>query len=182
MAADDKEFDEHLVRFRKLPLPVRVVYARPRTFIAIAVGIVAFFLLPGSLRLVTRLVDRLGCLRRAVSRARLHHDAALRRRPYPPQRGAAGRRPLPDPAGDRARRLRQPRRDRVRTRRLEGQPGRADPGDRDDRAVMGGGAHRLRAALRARISIAATSPAACSFRAATRTTRPTTGTSSTSRS
>ena len=42
-----KEFDEHLVRFRKLPLPVRVVYARPRTFIAIAIGIVAFFLLPG---------------------------------------------------------------------------------------------------------------------------------------
>ena len=42
-----KEFDEHLVRFRKLPLPVRVVYARPRTFIAIAVGIIAFFLLPG---------------------------------------------------------------------------------------------------------------------------------------
>ena len=51
-----KEFDEHLVRFRKLPLPVRVVYGRPRTFIALAVGIIAFFLLPGSLRLATRLV------------------------------------------------------------------------------------------------------------------------------
>jgi uncharacterized membrane protein len=49
-----KEFEEHLVRFRKMPKPVRVVYARPRTFIAITVGIVAFFLLPGSLRLVTR--------------------------------------------------------------------------------------------------------------------------------
>ena len=33
-----------------------MVYARPRTFFAIAVGIVAFFLLPGSLRLVTRLL------------------------------------------------------------------------------------------------------------------------------
>jgi uncharacterized membrane protein len=51
-----KEFEEHLLRFRKMPKPVRVVYARPRTFVAIAIGIVAFFLLPGSLRLVTRLL------------------------------------------------------------------------------------------------------------------------------
>jgi uncharacterized membrane protein len=50
------ELDEHLVRFRKLPKPVRVVYARPRTFISIAIGIVAFFLMPGSLRLATRLL------------------------------------------------------------------------------------------------------------------------------
>ena len=41
-----KEFDERLVRFRKMPKPVRVVYARPRTFISVAIGIVAFFLLP----------------------------------------------------------------------------------------------------------------------------------------
>jgi len=51
-----KEFEEHLLRFRKMPAPLRVVYARPRTFISIALGIVAFFLLPGSLRLVTRLL------------------------------------------------------------------------------------------------------------------------------
>jgi uncharacterized membrane protein len=51
-----KEFEEHLVRFRKLPMPVRVVYSRPRTFIAVAIGIVAFFLMPTSFRLVTRLV------------------------------------------------------------------------------------------------------------------------------
>ena len=51
-----KEFDEHLVRFRKLPLPVRVVYGRPRTFIALAIGVIAFLLLPGTLRLPTRLV------------------------------------------------------------------------------------------------------------------------------
>src|SRR4030088_2547121 len=50
------KLDEHLVRFRKLPKPVRVVYARPRTFISIAIGIVAFFLLPDTLRLVTRLL------------------------------------------------------------------------------------------------------------------------------
>jgi uncharacterized membrane protein len=36
--------------------PVRVIYARPRTFGSILVAIVAFFLLPGSLRLVTRLL------------------------------------------------------------------------------------------------------------------------------
>jgi uncharacterized membrane protein len=36
--------------------PVRVVYARPRTFISVAAGIVAFLLLPGSLRLVTRVL------------------------------------------------------------------------------------------------------------------------------
>ena len=51
-----KEFEEHLLRFKKMPVPLRVVYARPRTFFAIAVGIIAFFLLPGSLRLVTRLL------------------------------------------------------------------------------------------------------------------------------
>src|SRR5882757_1691971 len=51
-----KEFEEHLVRFRRMPRPVRVIYARPRTFISMAIGILAFFLLPGSLRLVTRLL------------------------------------------------------------------------------------------------------------------------------
>ena len=49
-----KEFEERLLRFRKMPKPLRVVYGRPRTFISILIGIVAFFLLPGSLRLVTR--------------------------------------------------------------------------------------------------------------------------------
>src|SRR5882757_10705504 len=51
-----KEFEAHLVRFRRMPRPVRVIYARPRTFISMAIGIVAFFLLPGALRLVTRLL------------------------------------------------------------------------------------------------------------------------------
>ena len=51
----DKE-DPLLLRFRNMPRPVRVVYARPRTFISIAIGVVAFFLMPGSLRLVTRLL------------------------------------------------------------------------------------------------------------------------------
>src|SRR6202171_1612124 len=48
--------DPLLVRFRTMSRPVRVVYARPRTFISIAIGLVAFFMLPGSLRLVTRLL------------------------------------------------------------------------------------------------------------------------------
>jgi uncharacterized membrane protein len=48
--------DHHLVRFRKMSKPIRVVYARPRTFISILIGVIAFFLLPGSLRLVTRLL------------------------------------------------------------------------------------------------------------------------------
>lgn len=56
MPAGKKELDELVARFRKMPVPVRVVYARPRTFVSIAIGIVTFFLLPDSLRLVTRLL------------------------------------------------------------------------------------------------------------------------------
>ena len=48
--------DATLVRFRKMSKPVRVVYARPRTLISILIGIAAFFLLPGSLRVMTRLL------------------------------------------------------------------------------------------------------------------------------
>jgi uncharacterized membrane protein len=49
------EFEELRSRFRKLPRPVRVIYSRPRTFIAVAVGIVAFLCLyPTRLELVTR--------------------------------------------------------------------------------------------------------------------------------
>jgi uncharacterized membrane protein len=55
MAGKDTE-DPHLLRFRKMSKPVRVVYARPRTFISIAIGVIAVFLLPQSLRLVTRLL------------------------------------------------------------------------------------------------------------------------------
>ena len=51
-----KEFEDALLRFRKLPKPVRVVYARPRIFISMAVGLAAFFVLPDPLRLVTRLL------------------------------------------------------------------------------------------------------------------------------
>jgi uncharacterized membrane protein len=55
-AMTSKEADDLLVRFRKMSKPIRVVYARPRTFISFLIGIIAFFLLPGSMRLVTRLL------------------------------------------------------------------------------------------------------------------------------
>src|SRR6476619_6143101 len=51
-----KELDDGLVRFRNLPMPVRVVYGRPRTFIALALGVIVFFLLPDTRRLATRLI------------------------------------------------------------------------------------------------------------------------------
>jgi uncharacterized membrane protein len=54
MAGED--IDERLLRLRKMPRAVRLVYARPRTFFAIALGIVTFFLLPASLAPVTRLL------------------------------------------------------------------------------------------------------------------------------
>jgi len=52
--ADDKEFEQRLARFRKLPMFARVVVSRPRTFVALAIAIIAFFLIPESRRLVTR--------------------------------------------------------------------------------------------------------------------------------
>jgi uncharacterized membrane protein len=53
----NREADDALiVRFRNMSLPVRVVYSRPRTFASVAVGTVAFFLLPDSSRLVSRLL------------------------------------------------------------------------------------------------------------------------------
>jgi uncharacterized membrane protein len=48
------EAEEALARFRRMSRPVRLIYARPRTFFAIAVGILAYVLLPASLRQVTR--------------------------------------------------------------------------------------------------------------------------------
>jgi uncharacterized membrane protein len=48
------EAEDALARFRKMSKPVRLIYGRPRTFFAIAVGILAYAVLPGSLRQVTR--------------------------------------------------------------------------------------------------------------------------------
>jgi uncharacterized membrane protein len=55
--ADKGTLDRRLVRFRKISKPLRLIYARPRTFISMAIGFAAFFVLPeASLRLVTRLL------------------------------------------------------------------------------------------------------------------------------
>ncbi|WP_441240663.1 DUF1345 domain-containing protein [Tardiphaga sp. 768_D3_N2_1] len=56
MSETGKDLDELLVRFRKMPAAYRVVYARPRTFFALLIGIIVFLVLPSSLRLVTRLL------------------------------------------------------------------------------------------------------------------------------
>ncbi len=56
MPAAKKELDELAARLKKMPAPVRMLYTRPRTFFSIAIGIVTFFLLPDTLRLVTRLL------------------------------------------------------------------------------------------------------------------------------
>src|SRR5215470_16726646 len=48
--------EQRLSRFRKMPKPIRVVYARPRAFIAMATGLAAFLLLPASYRAVTRML------------------------------------------------------------------------------------------------------------------------------
>jgi uncharacterized membrane protein len=54
--ADDKEFEQRLARFRKLPVVARMVVARPRTFVGLAVAIAVVLLLPESRRLVTRML------------------------------------------------------------------------------------------------------------------------------
>jgi uncharacterized membrane protein len=56
VAGGGNDVEEFVDRSNRMPRPVRVFYARPRTFIAMAAGVVAFFLAPHSLRLVTRLL------------------------------------------------------------------------------------------------------------------------------
>jgi uncharacterized membrane protein len=56
VARTAKDIEEFLDRLSRMPRPVRLFYARPRTFIAMTLGVVAFFLAPHSLRLVTRLL------------------------------------------------------------------------------------------------------------------------------
>ncbi len=48
--------DAALAHFARLPMALRVVYARPRTFIALGIAILSFFALPGAWRVVTRLL------------------------------------------------------------------------------------------------------------------------------
>jgi uncharacterized membrane protein len=55
MGGNDTDYPP-LARFRNMPRVARVVYSRPRTFVAIAVGIAVALALPGSLRPVSRLL------------------------------------------------------------------------------------------------------------------------------
>jgi uncharacterized membrane protein len=48
--------DDRLARFRRMPKILRIVYARPRFFIAVGIGLVSLLLLPASLRAATRLL------------------------------------------------------------------------------------------------------------------------------
>ena len=100
--AEDKEFEQRLVRLRKLPMPCtrdRIAAAhlhrarrRPCRLLP-AAGLAA----AGDPR-----AGRLGRFRRALSGARLHHDGPLRPRAHQAERHPAGRRPHPDAAGDRS--------------------------------------------------------------------------------
>lgn len=48
------EQDPRLARYRRLPRPLRVIYARPRIFTALGIGVLTFLLLPASMRPVSR--------------------------------------------------------------------------------------------------------------------------------
>lgn len=53
--AKQKE-DELLLRFKRMPKPVRIVYSRPRLFISIAIGMSTLLFMPDAWRLTTRLL------------------------------------------------------------------------------------------------------------------------------
>src|SRR3981189_589401 len=134
-----KETDDALLlRFRKMSRPVRVVYARPRTFISIAIGVVAFFLLPGSLRLVPRLLigwDIFVTFYLVLAYIMMFRcDLAHIRRNAVLQDDGRFLILLVTALGAFA--------------GVPAQRAGTDPGDRDDRAVVGHRAHHFRAALR----------------------------------
>jgi uncharacterized membrane protein len=51
-----KDGDPYLLRLKRMPRPVRIVFARPRTFIALAIGLASLLFLPSAWRLSTRLL------------------------------------------------------------------------------------------------------------------------------
>lgn len=53
--AKDKP-DDFLVRFRKMPKAFRIVYARPRLFISLGIGLASLLVMPFDWRLTTRLL------------------------------------------------------------------------------------------------------------------------------
>lgn len=52
----DNEREDFLTRFQKMPRAVRIVYGRPRTFFAFAIGLASLLVMPDAWRLATRLL------------------------------------------------------------------------------------------------------------------------------
>ena len=52
----DRDHEVFLARFQKMPRPLRIVYGRPRTFIALAAGLLSLLVMPDGWRLATRLL------------------------------------------------------------------------------------------------------------------------------
>jgi uncharacterized membrane protein len=53
----DKQTDDpYIHRLKGMPRPVRIIYARPRLFISLAIGLAVLFVLPTHFRLSTRLL------------------------------------------------------------------------------------------------------------------------------
>lgn len=48
--------DPYLLRLKEMPRPLRIIYARPRLFVSIAIGLASPLFLPTSWRLATRLL------------------------------------------------------------------------------------------------------------------------------
>jgi uncharacterized membrane protein len=51
-----KDGDPYLLRLKRMPKPARIVLGRPRTFIALAIGLASLLFLPDSWRIATRLL------------------------------------------------------------------------------------------------------------------------------
>lgn len=52
----DNDREELLARFQKMPTVLRIIYGRPRTFIALAAGALSLLVMPDAWRLATRLL------------------------------------------------------------------------------------------------------------------------------
>lgn len=52
----DRDHEADLARFQKMPRAVRIVYGRPRTFFAFAIGLASLLVMPDAWRLATRLL------------------------------------------------------------------------------------------------------------------------------
>lgn len=51
-----KDGDPYLLRLKRMPTPLRIIYARPRLFISLAIGAISLLAMPAAWRLATRLL------------------------------------------------------------------------------------------------------------------------------